>query len=138
MSVKFTKYYMDVAELTAQLSYCVRLKVGAIIVKENKIISLGYNGTLPGDINQCEGDDGFTKSSVVHAEANAILKIAGSHESARDSEIFITHAPCHECAKMIVMSGIKKVYFKEFYRSRDGLEILTKGGVEYEQVEANR
>jgi dCMP deaminase len=128
---------MEVAENTAQLSYAKRLKVGAVVVKDSNIISFGYNGTPAGMNNDCEEkvwtQDGNytlkTKSEVIHAEANAITKLARQSGSGEGASLFITHAPCIECAKLIVQSGIKTVYFKSHYRNNEGLELLHNAGL---------
>lgn len=157
MNNKFINYYMQIAEATSQLSYATRLKVGAIIVKEHRIISCGYNGTPAGWDNTCEDEirteDNYildpggpfypmatvslkTKAEVIHAEANSIAKLAKSQESGEEAIMFITHTPCVECSKLIYTSGIKKVYFKNYYRDQSGLEFLKKCNVEVEQVNA--
>lgn len=136
MKNKFINYYMQIAEATSQLSYATRLKVGAIIVKEHRIISCGYNGTPAGWDNVCEDENYRTIPEVVHAEANAIAKLAKSQESGEEAIMFITHTPCVECSKLIYTSGIKKVYFKNYYRDQSGLEFLKKCKVEVEQVNA--
>lgn len=128
---------MDVAERFSLLSPAKRLKVGAIIVKEDRVISIGYNGTPSGWTNECEywfedGDNGSgwkTKPEVIHAEANAIAKLAKSSESGKDSIMFLTHSPCIDCAKQIYAAGIKEVYFKNEYRSNDGIDFLNKCGI---------
>lgn len=133
---------MRTAENYAQLSYARRLQVGAIVVKDNRVISIGYNGTPSGWDNNCENEtylDDFhiemkTKPEVIHAEANAIAKLARSNESGEGADMFITHAPCMECAKMIYSSGIKRVYYKDLYRSSDGIDFLHKCGIGTEQV----
>lgn len=137
MKKKFVDYFMNVAEETAKLSYARRLKVGAVIVKDRNIISFGYNGTPAGMENDCEekvwtqdGDYTFqTKPEVIHAEANAICKLARQGNSGQDSEMFLTHAPCVECAKLIIQSGIKTVYWRNQYRDNTGLELLHKAGI---------
>lgn len=129
---------MNVAELTSNLSYAIRLKVGAVVVKENRILSYGYNGMPSGWDNKCEienyEEDGShitlkTKPEVLHAESNAIAKVASSTESSQDSTMFCTHAPCMECAKLIYQSGIKNLYYKNTYRDSSGLEFLEKSGI---------
>lgn len=125
---KFVEAYMDTAKRFAELSHCNRLKVGAIIVKDDRIISIGYNGMPSGWDNCCE-EDGHTKAEVLHAEANAITKLAKSTESGDGATLFITHSPCIDCAKLIVQSGIADVYYDQKYRSDDGLVFLTKSGV---------
>jgi len=119
---------MKTAETFGSLSTAKRLQVGAIIVKDNRIISIGYNGMPSGWTNECE-DDGKTKPEVIHAEANAIAKLAKSHESGLDAEMYITHAPCIDCAKMIYTAGIKTVYHKNYYKSCDGIVFLAQCGV---------
>ncbi len=124
---------MDVAKRFAQESSARRLQVGSIVVKDDRIISIGYNGTPPGWDNNCEIEleDGTlrTKNEVIHAEQNAIAKLAKYGESAYGASLFVTHAPCVECAKTIYVSGIIEVFYEQDYRSRDGLEFLEKSGV---------
>ena len=124
---------MDVARRFAQESSARRLQVGSIVVKDDRIISIGYNGTPPGWDNNCEIEleDGTlrTKNEVIHAEQNAIAKLAKYGESAYGASLFVTHAPCVECAKTIYVSGIIEVFYEQDYRSRDGLEFLEKSGV---------
>jgi len=139
---KWQEAYMDTAERFGALSTANRLKVGAIAVKDNRIISIGYNGMPSGWDNVCEWtvedamgyDTGKTKPEVIHAESNCIAKLAGSHESGRGAEMYVTHAPCIECAKQIYSAGISKVYYRETYRSKDGLEFLQKCRIEVEQI----
>lgn len=134
---KWQHAYMDTAERFSALSTAKRLQVGAIVVKDNRIISIGYNGMPAGWTNVCEWtvddamgyDTGKTKPEVIHAEANAIAKLAKSHESGIDAEMYITHAPCIECAKQIYSAGINTVYYRNEYRSNQGLEFLRKCGV---------
>jgi dCMP deaminase len=133
---------MDTAKRFAQLSTAKRLQVGAIIVKDDRIISIGYNGTPAGWHNDCEywvedGDLGSgwkTRPEVIHAEANAIAKLAKSSESGDGSTMFLTHSPCMDCAKQIFTAGIKKVYFGNNYRSDDGINFLKKCDVDVEKV----
>lgn len=127
---------MKAAEVFAELSHAKRLQVGAIVVKDDRIISIGYNGTPSGWDNICEDQENKTKPEVIHAEANAISKLAKSQESGDNSFMFITHAPCIECSKLIYTSGIKKVYFKNVYRDDSGLKFLQKCNVEVEQINA--
>lgn len=147
MDKRFIDFYMDVATRTSLLSRAVRLQVGAIIVKDDNIISLGYNGTPKGWDNNCEynvidnyGADPIpqtrlkTKPEVLHAEMNALMKLARSVESGDNATLFITHAPCIDCAKGIYQAGIKEVYFKESYRSTDGIEFLQKCNVYVERL----
>ena len=128
--------FMEVAETFAKLSYAKRLQVGAIVVKDDRIISIGYNGTVSGWDNNCEDDQNKTKAEVIHAEANAIAKLARSNESGFASTMFITHAPCMECSKLIYTSGVKSVYYRNQYRSSEGIEFLKKCQVEVEQIHA--
>ena len=129
---------MDTAERFAQLSSAVRLQVGAVVVKDNRIISIGYNGTPSGWDNLCEdlvqlSDDTLvtkTKAEVIHAEANAISKLARSNESGVGSSMFITHAPCVDCAKLIYGAGINTVYYRDSYRNDDGIDFLQKCNVD--------
>jgi dCMP deaminase len=142
MKQKFVDYFMDVAERTSQLSHARRLQVGAIIVKEDRIISIGYNGMPSGWNNNCEdeikwpnGEIKFltTKPEVLHAETNAIAKLAKSNESGVGATLFITHAPCLDCAKLIYQSGINNVLYRNTYRSTDGINFLNKSGVNVTQ-----
>jgi dCMP deaminase len=123
------KTFMQIAHIVSQESYCVRRKVGSIIVKNNSIISIGYNGTPSGDENVCENDDALTKPEVLHAESNAITKLAKSTLSSEGADLYVTTAPCMECAKLIIQSGIKNVYFMEYYNNNSGLELLERLGV---------
>ena len=165
MKDKFKQAFMKTAYTFAELSSAVKLKVGAVVVKDDRIISLGYNGTPTGWDNVCESviypdenhgdydcepeefainfpyvrDDNQryalkTKSEVIHAEMNALMKLAGSSESGKGAFMFITHAPCIECAKGIYQTGITKVFYTETYRSTDGLEFLEKCGITVEQL----
>jgi dCMP deaminase len=125
---KWDKIYMGVAELISSASYCNIKKVGAIIVKDNSIISFGYNGTPSGFENNCE-DNGETKSIVLHAESNAISKCAMSVQSTFGASIYCTLSPCQECAKLIIQSGIKKVVYRELYRCYKGINLLKQAKV---------
>ena len=138
MKQKFVDAYMEVAKIFANLSTAKRLQVGAIVVKDDRIISIGYNGMPSGWDNCCEDEtydeDGFhitlkTKPEVLHAESNAIAKLARSSESGDGATIFITHAPCIDCAKLIYQSGIATVYYKNDYRSTQGVEFLKKSNI---------
>lgn len=167
MKKKFVDLYMDFAKRVAELSYARRLQVGAVIVKDDTVISYGYNGTPSGWDNDCEdkvwdrGAGGWlspeeieeqypyegyhhgaernvryglkTKPEVIHAESNAISKLAKSSNSGLGADIFITHAPCMECAKLVYQSGIRRVFYSENYRDSSGVEFLKKSGVEVEQ-----
>lgn len=144
MKQKFIEAYMDVAERFAQLSSATRLHVGAIVVKDDRIISIGYNGMPSGWDNCCEDvvrqdEMGHSvlksKPEVLHAESNAIAKLAKSSESGDGSTIFITHAPCIDCAKLIYQSGISAVYYKNNYRSTQGIDFLKKSNIKIERVE---
>lgn len=123
---KWVEAYMDVAFRFSELSNAKRLKVGALIVKDNRIISIGYNGTPAGWDNNCETEQNTTKEEVIHAEMNCIQKLAKSHDSGRDSVMFITHSPCIACAKAIHGSGVTEVYYKNVYRDTAGLNFLEK------------
>jgi len=165
MKEKYIHAFMDVAERFAELSYAERLKVGSIVIKDNRIISIGYNGMPMGWDNDCEhreymdNDAGcwldtstvedqwpyqdekgnryrlVTKPEVLHAEANALTKLAGSHESGKDATLFCTHSPCINCAKLIYQSGITNVYYKHDYRSTAGTDFLHKSGIRVNKVE---
>lgn len=170
MKQKYIDMYMDWADRTAQLSYAKRLQVGAVIVKDDSVISYGYNGMPAGWDNNCEnkefmsGDAGGwldpeeieerwpfvatsdedgayigryrlkTKPEVLHAESNAIAKLARSSQSGRDADIFVTHAPCLDCAKLIYQSGISSVYYRNSYRDVAGVEFLEKSGITVKQL----
>jgi dCMP deaminase len=126
----FHRRYLRMAQIWAENSYCQRRKVGALIVKNKMIISDGYNGTPSGFENVCEDEAGVTKPYVMHAEANAITKIARSNNSSEGSTMYVTASPCIECAKLIIQAGIKRVIYSEKYRLVAGLELLQKAGVE--------
>ena len=121
--------YMRMANIWAENSYCERRKVGALIVKDKMIISDGYNGTPSGFENVCENEDGFTKPYVLHAEANAITKIARSNNNSNGATMYVTASPCIECAKLIIQAGIKRVVYGEKYRLTDGIDLLERAGV---------
>ena len=143
MKQKFVDAFMDVAERFSQLSSARRLKVGAIIVKDDRIISIGYNGMPSGWDNNCENEVTFfpqmkelkTKPEVIHAEANAIAKLAKSPESGVGSMLFLTHSPCMQCAKQIYTAGIEEVIYKEEYRDCSGVEFLRKCGIKVTKYE---
>ena len=122
--------YLRMARIWAENSYCVRRKVGALIVKDKMIISDGYNGTPSGFENICEDETGHTKAYVLHAEANAITKVAKSANNCDGSTLYITAAPCIECSKLIIQAGIKRVVYWEEYRSEEGLDLLRRVGIE--------
>lgn len=133
--LELDKKYIRMARIWAENSYCTRRKVGALIVKDKMIISDGYNGTPSGFENVCETEEGVTKSYVLHAEANAITKIAKSGNSSLGATLYVTASPCIECAKLIIQSGIKRVVYSEKYRLEDGIELLNRAGVEVEFIE---
>ena len=122
--------YMRMARIWAENSYCERRKVGALIVKENMIISDGFNGTPAGFENICEDEDGLTKPYVLHAEANAITKIARSNNNSNGATMYVTTSPCIECAKLIIQSGIVRVVYSQKYRLTDGIDLLNRAGIE--------
>ena len=122
--------YLRMAEIWAENSYCQRRKVGALIVKDKMIISDGYNGTPSGFENCCEDENGVTKPYVLHAEANAITKVARSNNSSEGATLYITDSPCIECAKLIIQAGIRRVVYSRMYRIMDGLELLERAGIE--------
>ena len=122
--------YLRMAAIWSENSYCVRRKVGALIVKDKMIISVGYNGTPSGFPNVCESSEGVTLPYVLHAEANAITKVARSNNSSDGSTLYVTASPCMECSKLIIQSGIRRVVFSELYRITDGLDLLREAGVE--------
>lgn len=122
--------YLRMAKIWSENSYCIRRKVGALIVKDKMIISDGYNGTPSGFDNICESDEGVTFPHVLHAEANAITKVARSNNSSEGSTLYVTASPCLECSKLIIQAGIKRVVFYDMYRITDGLDLLRKAGIE--------
>ena len=126
----FDERYLEMARVWSQNSYCQRRQVGALVVKDGMIISDGYNGTPSGFENVCEDDNGVTKPYVLHAEANAITKLARSSNNSDGATIYITASPCIECAKLIIQSGIKRVVYGEVYRLMDGIELLQRAGIE--------
>jgi dCMP deaminase len=132
---KFDKSYIEMAHVWAKNSYCERRKVGALIVKDRMIISDGYNGTPSGFENVCEDEAGITKPYVLHAEANAITKVAKSNNSSEGATLYITDSPCMECAKLIIQAGISRVVYSNKYRITDGLDLLRRAGVIVEQIE---
>lgn len=138
MKRKFVDLYIEIAEVVAKTSTATRLKVGAVAVKDHRILSVGYNGTPPGFDNVCEthNEDGstVTRPEVIHAEQNAIFKMARDGQSALGADLFVTHAPCVECAKAIKTSGFRKVWYRNQYRSDDGIKFLQQLGVEVEKI----
>ncbi|MCG9794071.1 deoxycytidylate deaminase [Flavobacterium algicola] len=131
---RYDRAYLRIATEWGLLSYCNRKKVGAIIVKDRMIISDGYNGTPTGFENCCEDEDGITRWDVLHAEANAILKVARSTQSCEGATLYITLSPCKECSKLIYQSGIKRVVYHKGYRDESGIEFLKKAGVTVENI----
>ena len=127
---KFDLRYLEMARIWAKNSYCTRRQVGALVVKNNMIISDGYNGTPSGFENVCEDNNGITKPYVLHAEANAITKLARSNNNSEGATIYITASPCIECAILIIQAGIKRVVYGEKYRLTDGIELLERAGIE--------
>jgi len=128
--LKYDNAYLKMAQEWGKLSHCKRKQVGAIIVKDRMIISDGYNGTPSGFENYCEDDEGYTKWYVLHAEANAILKVAASTQSCKEATLYITLSPCQQCSKLIHQSGIKRVVYAEAYKDSSGVDFLEKAGVE--------
>jgi dCMP deaminase len=128
--LQFDKRYLQMAKIWAENSYCNRRKVGALIVKDRMIISDGYNGTPSGFENNCEDEDNKTKPYVLHAEANAITKVAKSNQSSQGATLYVTSSPCLECAKLIIQSGITRVVFSEIYRVQDGINLLERAGID--------
>lgn len=129
--------YLRMASIWAENSYCKRRQVGALIVKDKMIISDGYNGTPAGFENVCEDEDGITKPYVLHAEANAITKVAASSNSSKGATIYITAAPCIECAKLIVQSGIVRVVYSEKYRTEEGSDLLKRANIQVDYIDIN-
>ena len=127
--------YLRMARIWAENSYCKRRQVGALVVKDKMIISDGYNGTPSGFPNVCEGEDGLTLPYVLHAEANAITKIARSGNNSDGATLYVTDAPCIECAKLIIQAGIVRVVYARSYRLTDGIDLLKKAGIEVEHIE---
>ena len=131
------KRYLRMATIWSENSYCRRRKVGAIIVRDKMIISDGYNGTPAGFENVCEDESGMTKSYVLHAEANAITKVARSNNSSDGATMYVTASPCIECAKLIIQAGIKRVVYSEKYRLEDGLDLLKRANIEVIYINPN-
>lgn len=135
--LQLDKRYLRMARIWAENSYCIRRQVGALIVKDKMIISDGFNGTPSGFENICEDEDGKTKAYVLHAEANAITKVAKSANASDGATLYVTTSPCIECAKLIIQSGIKKVVYCEPYRIDDGIRLLKRAGIEVLQLNIN-
>jgi len=132
---RYDKAYMRMAQEWSKLSHCNRKRVGALIVKDRMIISDGFNGTPSGFENPCEDNDGETKWYVLHAEANAILKVASSTQTCKDATLYLTMSPCKECSKLIYQAGIKRVVYFDAYSDTSGLDFLEKAGVEIKKLE---
>ena len=132
---KFDERYLEMAQVWAKNSYCKRRQVGALIVKDRMIISDGYNGTPSGFENVCEDENGITKPYVLHAEANAISKVAKSGNSSEGATLYVTASPCMEWAKLIIQAGIKRVVYMDEYRLLDGIELLRRAGIECVHLE---
>ena len=132
---KFDQRYIEMADVWARNSYCKRRQVGALLVKDRMIISDGYNGTPSGFENVCEDENGVTKPYVLHAEANAISKVAQSGNSSNGATLYVTASRCMECAKLIIQSGIKRVVYRDEYRLTDGIDLLRRAGIEVEKVD---
>ena len=131
------KRYLRMAQIWAENSYCVRRKVGALVVKDKMIISDGYNGTPSGFENICEDDNNVTKPYVLHAEANAITKLARSNNNSEGSTLYVTASPCLECSKLIIQSGIRRVVYGEMYRLTDGIDLLRRANIELTYININ-
>jgi dCMP deaminase len=129
--------YLRMAQIWAENSYCKRRKVGALVVKDKMIISDGYNGTPSGFENVCEDDNNLTKPYVLHAEANAITKLARSNNNSEGATLYVTASPCIECAKLVIQAGIKRVVYGETYRLDDGIRLLRRAGIEVVLLDAN-
>ncbi|MBR6423357.1 MAG: dCMP deaminase family protein [Bacteroidales bacterium] len=132
---QFDRSYLEMASVWAKNSYCTRRQVGAILVKDRMIISDGYNGTPSGFENVCEDENGVTKPYVLHAEANAITKVAKSNNSSLGATLYITDSPCMECAKLIIQAGIARVVYARDYRITDGIDLLRRAGIEVVKFE---
>ena len=132
---KYDKAYLRIASEWGQLSYCKRRQVGAIIVRDRMIISDGYNGTPSGFENCCEDEEGLTQWFVLHAEANAILKVAKSTNNCKDATLYLTHSPCKDCSKLVLQSGIKRLVYQEAYKDTSGIDFLKSAGLNVEQIQ---
>ncbi len=135
---KYDLAYLAMAKRWSELSHCTRKKVGALIVKDRMIISDGYNGTPTGFENPCEDEENYTKWYVLHAEANAILKVASSTQSCKGATLYLTLSPCRECSKLVYQAGIKRLVYDKAYKDTTGLEFLQKAGVEVVQLDAEK
>ena len=134
MKQKFLDLFMEMAERLAKESYATKLKVGAIAVRGDKILSQGWNGTPAGFDNVCEDENNHTKNSVLHAEENLICHLARSHESAEGGHLFTTIAPCEKCARMIIASGFSHVYYRTLYKTNDGINLLNQAKIPVTQI----
>ena len=132
---KYDKAYLRIAKEWSLLSYCKRKQVGAIIVRDKMIISDGYNGTPSGFENCCEDEEGLTNWYVLHAEANAILKVAKSTNNMEGATLYLTHSPCKDCSKLVLQSGIKRLVFQENYKDQSGVDFLKSAGIIIQQIE---
>lgn len=135
--LRYDRAYLKMAQEWGKLSHCNRKQVGALIVRDNMIISDGYNGTPSGFPNSCENENGETHWYVLHAEANAILKVAKSTQSAKDATLYLTLSPCKDCSKLILQAGITRVVFMNAYKDLSGVEFLKESGIEIHQIELN-
>lgn len=135
VETKFDRSYLEMARIWARNSYCQRRQVGALLVKDRMIISDGYNGTPAGFENVCEDENGVTKPYVLHAEANAITKVAKSGNSSLGATLYVTASPCLECAKLIIQAGITRVVYSDEYRISDGVDLLRRAGIVVEKIE---
>lgn len=135
--LRYDRAYLKMAQEWGKLSHCNRKQVGALIVRDNMIISDGYNGTPSGFPNSCEDDNGETHWYVLHAEANAILKVSKSTQSAKDATLYLTLSPCKDCSKLILQAGITRVVFMNAYKDLSGVEFLKEAGIEIHQIELN-
>ncbi|MGL5937637.1 MAG: dCMP deaminase family protein [Phocaeicola sp.] len=136
--ISLDQRYLRMARIWAENSYCIRRQVGALIVKDKMIISDGFNGTPAGFENLCEDENQVSKPYVMHAEANAITKIAKSNNSSEGATMYVTASPCIECAKLIIQAGIRRVVYGEQYRLRDGIDLLTRAEIEVIYIDANK
>jgi len=136
--LKLDERYLRMALIWAENSYCIRRQVGALLVKNKMIISDGYNGTPSGFENKCEDENDRTKPYVLHAEANAITKVAKSHNSSEGATLYVTSSPCLECSKLIIQAGILRVVFSEPYRMNDGVELLERAGIEVVKINLDK
>ena len=136
--LQFDKRYLEMAQIWGKNSYCKRRQVGALIVQGKMIISDGYNGTPSGFENICEDENGVTKPYVLHAEANAITKVAKSNNSSENATLYVTTSPCLECAKLIIQSGIRRVVFSDKYHNEDGLRLLERANIEIVYIDLNK